>query len=366
MKTTITLLIITFLLSTASEAAIWRVNNESNYSVPEQLYGENIGGSEAIPVFYQVEECLLFSSFMDGDTIHLEASNIDYDFVEITRPCTILGGGYFAVENAPISPNGYSTKLNGFEINSSNVTIMGVYNTSTSSTSLKGSNVVVERCRFTSGVVILTSLNPVHSGYYIRRNYFGGNGITLPFATSNGIPNNVFVQNNIFKGHVTGVNVTNPMTIDAFENNTIVNPSSTIYSLIIQTDSFRNNIIRGNGYSVQINNGDFTNVTNNLGTNFLQFPTNSNNINLPVIASDNSLFVGGNYPNSIDRDYPLQSESVLDYVGNDGTQVGAFGGAYPYSISGVGPIPYIYEISTNGISTPSEGLIINISAKSGN
>jgi hypothetical protein len=39
-----------------------------------------------------------------------------------------------------------------------------------------------------------------------------------------------------------------------------------------------------------------------------------------------------------------------------------YGGAYPYSKAGIGPIPVIYKVNTNGVANQS-GLNITISTK---
>jgi hypothetical protein len=351
-----------------ASAKIWRVNNQSTYNVNGSSNGEELGGSPGYPVFVQIIQALNYPSFSDGDTVHVEASVNDYNYTNVQRPCTLIGGGYFSLENDPIHPNELETKVDGIDINSSNVSLIGIY-VNSGYTDLNGSNILVERCRFQAGVDIGylgVNATEVYNGIFVRRNYFNGGtvGLQIPAASFDGLPTNVYIQNNIFRGSVTSNG--NYMTITAFENNTIVPTGSGQTVLRINTGSFRNNILRGTNYDLIINGNNYANVTNNLGTTVAQFPANTGNQILPVTASDDALFIGSNIATATDKDFPLTPSQAATYLGNDGTQVGAFGGAFPYSISGVGPIPYIYEMQSTGVATPSSGLIINVSAKSSN
>ncbi len=364
MKKSFILIAVIILQASLASAKIWRVNNQSTY--PENgSFGESLGGNSANPVFAQISQALNYSSFSDGDTVHVEASVNDYNSIDIQRPCTLIGGGYFPIENDPIHPNELETRVAGIEINSSNVSLIGIY-VNSGYTDLNGSNILVERCRFHGGVDIGYDGPTAYNGIFVRRNYFNGGtaGLIIPAPSFDGLPTNVYIQNNIFRGSVTSNG--NYMTITAFENNTIVPTGSGQTVVRINTGSFRNNILRGTNYDLIINGSNYANVTNNLGTTVAQFPANTGNQILPVTASDDALFVGSNIATATDKDFPLTPSQAATYLGNDGTQVGAFGGAFPYSISGVGPIPYIYEMQSTGVATPSSGLIINVSAKSSN
>jgi hypothetical protein len=98
------------------------------------------------------------------------------------------------------------------------------------------------------------------------------------------------------------------------------------------------------------------NVAFNTGSSAAQFGTLNNNV---VIADMTTLFVAAG---TSDGKYQLKPASDL---GADGTERGAFGGASAvsrYTLSGLAPIPVIYDIATSGVADGT-GLPVTIKAR---
>ena len=128
----------------------------------------------------------------------------------------------------------------------------------------------------------------------------------------------------------------------------------------MNTPSFKNNILKTPSATVNINankaSSDVSSNTSSSATN--QFGTTNNNI---VITDMSTLFVDP-ATNTTDGRYQLKPGSA---AGADGTDRGAFGGlavTNHYTLSGLAPIPVIYNINTSGVAG-SGGLNVSIKAR---
>jgi hypothetical protein len=72
----------------------------------------------------------------------------------------------------------------------------------------------------------------------------------------------------------------------------------------------------------------------------------------------------GHGGNSTDGQWQLKVGSPAIGAGEGGTDIGMFGGEYPYVLSGLPPIPAIYGLDAQ--SLPSNTLDVNLKAKSHN
>ena len=75
-----------------------------------------------------------------------------------------------------------------------------------------------------------------------------------------------------------------------------------------------------------------------------------------------NLFVGAT-GNSPDGQYKLKSASPYLTAGYNGTQPGVFGGTQAYVLSGLPPVPSIYEFTADAFGSKQNGLSINIKVK---
>lgn len=83
--------------------------------------------------------------------------------------------------------------------------------------------------------------------------------------------------------------------------------------------------------------------------------------NHPTITYLEDVFI---YSNPVDRQYLLKPTSPARGIGLNGVDMGMFGGASPYVISGVPAMPRITHFATPAAATSSSGLRFEVKAKS--
>lgn len=292
-----------------------------------------------------------------GDTIHLEGSATSYAGTAITKRLVILGPGYFLQLNPATTANALSaTIINiAFQAGSQGSQLQGVRVIGSSlGVNINTSNILIKRCFIDYGV----NVSPFISDIRIIQNYFPGTSSSLSAASSLGFPTDLIFNNNISKGYIV---LPEEYTMLECNNNVFdVTALTNSPSLSFNAGTFRNNILTNPGATVQINNGSLANVSYNVSASAVnQFGTTNNNI----VATKASLFV--DQGTSPDGNYQLRPGSPGTANGSDGTDRGAFGGISPavrYTLSGLPPIPVIYEVMTNGVAGPA-GLTVTVKAR---
>ncbi len=87
--------------------------------------------------------------------------------------------------------------------------------------------------------------------------------------------------------------------------------------------------------------------------------TNGNQQNVDMAT----VFIG---TGSTDGKWQLKGGSPAIGTGTGGQDIGAFGGPSPYVLSGIPPIPTIYDVVAPTVGTQQSGLPVRIKAKSRN
>lgn len=100
-------------------------------------------------------------------------------------------------------------------------------------------------------------------------------------------------------------------------------------------------------------------ISYNLSTSDV-FGTENHNL---ANKDENNIFLGSDN-NSTDGQYQLKENSPAKNAGEDGVDLGAFGGPDPYVLSGVPSIPVIYQLNVSGFSNDEDKLPVSIKAKS--
>jgi parallel beta-helix repeat protein len=343
----------------ASQSAIIQVNNNAGSTVTTLLQ-------------------TAIDNANSGDTIYVAGSPNYYDedaTLILTKRLTIIGPGFFLGENSQTQSSNQTAKIYYLEIGegADNSVIMGldfVYSGREiqlnrtqrgGGSGAKGAENVVLRRNVVDRIYL-----EYGSGTVIEQNYFnrGSNyGIYLHHTSSNTI-----IQNNIInlrytnspciKGYGNGVALSNTV----IRNNTF---SSELEELI--GVEITNNIF----FSAGLNDCDNNTLKNNVfvATKIVAIPTNStgntyepHNNKFSVTAGD--LFVKA-IP-ALDNEFKLKGGSPATGAGIDGIDAGAFGGLNAYKLSGLPPIPSIYEVTSTGVGTKESGLKVVIKAKSNN
>ncbi|MEP7106387.1 MAG: hypothetical protein ABI760_00365 [Ferruginibacter sp.] len=337
-----------------ANAKIWRVNNNANAT-----NGSNLGGSPGFPVFEQLFGNATNSANGNnlvkiGDTVHLEGSTNNYAGGDLTKKLTIIGPGFFLNENPNTSNNVLPAKLTyiTFTTGSSGSQLIGVHvGGSSYGVSINVSDILVRRCKVDVDLSLYYGISDIR----ILQNFFSRVSTATTITTSGyGFPTDVIFNNNIILG-----NLVLPVGYAMLEckNNVFAGPSiSSSPSIRMYVGSFQNNLLKDPSAIVDINGGTNMNVTYNTGADAAQFGTTNNNL---VIADMSTLFVAAG---TSDGKYQLKPGSAN---GSDGTERGAYGGASVinrYTLSGLAPIPVIYDISTSGVADAT-GLPVIIKAR---
>jgi hypothetical protein len=358
-------LIILLVSGLQAEAKIWRVNNKSNYN-GSTLWGDNLGGTAAFPVFEQIDQAIIPAA--NDDTIHVEGSTVTYDIATITKRLVIIGTGYYLTDNPATNNNTLQSNIKRIIVNAANTQIIGlnVVNAGSSLDAIVYVNVngvTVKRCRIEGYVRFETLLSDV----YILQNFFPGTIVSNALSTNNSSlfvpPTDIVFNNNICQKTLTwGTPLANPTTlwpIFQCNNNVFDGPDNLATpTLAFSASEFRNNILMPTNAVVNIAASSGV-ITYNIGTLSTQFGTSNNNLVIPAITS---IFITSA---SNDGKYQVLAGSQANNSGSDGTDRGAFGSSAVtsrYTLSGLAAIPVIYEITTTGVATPT-GLPVTIKAR---
>ncbi len=324
-----------------AEATIWRVNNKGFSATFTTLLAAN--NSNLV---------------QPGDTIHLEGSSDVYDRTTLNKRLTVIGPGYFLNENPATSSNVLEAMLSsiGFAAGSEGSQLIGVYVSGSFGVNIIASNITIKRCRINSAIGLDRGLSNIQ----IIQNFFANttNTSSVLNPSSFGFPTNVIFNNNICQRTL----VLDPgYTMLECRNNVFDCPAiANQPSIRMNVGSFQNNILKNPNANVNINGGTNLNVSYNIGGSPNQFGTANNNIVVDMTA----LFVDP-ATNTTDGDYQLKPNSPGSNNGSDGTDRGAFGGlsvTSRYTLSGLAPIPVIYEINTSGVAGPN-GMNVSIKAR---
>ncbi|WP_400190530.1 hypothetical protein [Hymenobacter sp. B81] len=257
-----------------------------------------------------------------GDVIHLEQSSNDYGALTCTKNVRIVGPGYFLDRTPGLQANTATARLGNlnFDPGSDGASITGV--TVNGAISVAASNIRIERNRVDGGIYLGGSLSTAMYNTYIRQNYVSG----IVKINSGAQCYDILIANNlVYNGGVTlQSNVSGE-----YRHNVIVNGSSALLKDFV----VQNNYFTGSNV--------FTNctVSHNLSSGNSLPAGNNNQLNVPATAVF-ELTPGAVY----DAHYQLKSgPNPARGTGTGGSDIGAFGGAAPYVLSGIPAVPSIYE-----------------------
>jgi hypothetical protein len=295
-------------------AAIWRVNNKTSVDADFTTVAAAITAAAA------------------GDTIHIEASTESYGNFTVNKKLVIIGTGYLLNET-PANPqtqantNRSSANQVTFGAGSKSGVIQGLY---MNSLTVEDSFITVQRNHITTGISLATTRN-VH-GDTIRNNYLNHN-----IAGAHFLCGGLMIYNNIFTG--SALFNFNIATINNASGYFVNNSTSYTGSHTINCVNFvmQNNIFRGflSGYIAS--NVFFNNFINGVAlpaTNGNVPNTDFTNIYLETGSSDGKM-----------RLKPTSQAINAGILNGVAVDCGAFGGPAPYTLSGMPPVPSIYELS---------------------
>jgi hypothetical protein len=333
---------------------------------------------------------------VNGDTIYIYGSPFQYAAITISKRLVIIGAGY-----NPNNQFGQPTNIANIDLfrdsgvnNATGTVITGILTSRLDIAGLMSNNITVFRNRFTS---------------YL--NLAGG--------TPTGYANGWVLYNNIFDGYIyggagsrTALSATNIIIA-----NNIFTGSAYLYQFNSNTILVDHNIFLGNGsggnlwnlYNVIVTNNIFTRSTGTVFASSTAGPVlcifNNNLSNQTTIADPGTYIPATNFVNTftgtgggsntgagnfIGQDplyttapnlntytttanYRLQTGSVGRNAGTDGTDLGIYGGSYPfpsggtpgsgYDTSPMPPIPQVTELNIQNATVPVNGTLnVNVKA----
>ncbi|HPS61578.1 MAG TPA: hypothetical protein PLK82_00885 [Bacteroidales bacterium] len=292
------------MLGFQAQATKWRVNNT---------------GLQAN--FTTAQEVVNASQVASGDTIYFEPSTWSYgNMLGITKKLVIIGPGYFLGENDSTQADKKTARLGQaqFVNGSQGSVIKGMYVEGSLQIQSTG-DILVER-NWIEGV----DINYGCIKLIIIRNYVKNIGVQNA--------NHILISNNIIVYDGWCFNVTSSASA-VVTNNVVagymnINNSTVNNNICLSTAS--NSFVHSNvsdGYNI------------GAGTQFGTANGNQSNVDM------NNVFT---FSASSDGRYQLKSGSTAIGAGFGGTDCGAFGGDYPYVLSGMVTGPSVYDLNMSG------------------
>ncbi len=294
-----------------------------------------------------------------GDTLLLFPSNGIYQGISVTKRLTILGTGFN--RNQPGVKNTFLTGELLFEPNSDGSQIIGVteFDNNRLHIKINADDITVKRCKFTYLTVLSNNNNTS-----IINNFFDIDHVSNCWSDNYIIRvhdhNFIYISNNIIRSYsssgcqsqcilASGQNISGEI-----KNNIVINTDISMAHpafIAINADasqvSVSNNIIGsglcyGNFFSYNISRHN-----THLG------PTN-------MIVSDlNTVFI--DYPQ---QNYHLSANSPALGSGIGGSDMGIYGGDFPFVDGGYPELPAIYYLDVPGAGNQQTGINVLIKVKS--
>lgn len=307
-----------------------------------------------------------------GDTLYLIGSGVSYitASANISKRLVIIGPGYFfdnpetqvSLQPAFLTLTSCDQTI-VFSEGSAGSVMIGL--TIRGTVFIATNNIMIKRNHFTASSNGAcngeNNIRLVISGSVVSvvQNYFQATPGPSIYVTD-GL-SNVFIRNNYISnscgipgspGCPPGVRALISLANTGIElTNNIIQGSIAVSNAVV-----RNNIFATNPVQFITN---FSIVTNNL-SNQSWLPSGNGNING---ANLTNIFLG---TGTLDGRWKLKDGSPAIGSGYNGTDMGMFGGAEPYVLSGIPPIPTIYGLEAPLTGEKNTGLPIEIKAKSNN
>ncbi|TSJ36607.1 hypothetical protein FO440_22535 [Mucilaginibacter corticis] len=326
-------LLLFIFLSTALLAGTKRVNN-------------TLATDKTKNIFATLQEA--HDAAAGGDTLLVEGTIKPYALLNCSKPLVIIGTGFFLTQNGG-QANALSAVVNQINFNSGSEgsAIIGLLFLNTNSNNcpyVAVDGISIIRCYLANGILITGNITSL----IVIQNYITG---PINVYNSNLTLSGAILKNNIIDN---GINVSSSPTVPRVfaivEHNIFTNV------VTLSTSSFRSNILTSTAVPTITSSAIQNNLT--LGTQFNSIATNQS------YGSSDKLFVGVSASNnSPDGQYKIVAGSAFAKAGYNGEEPGVFGSAAPYVLSGIPPIPSVYELQADAVASKADGLNVTIKAR---
>jgi len=291
--------------------------------------------------FQQVDDAITNSA--DGDTIYIPGGTWNIG-QQINKRLHLIGVGYHPDSTKvtfPTTLNGIVTLAAGAD----DASFTGIYLKS-GLISLEGINsITVSRCRISEHL----SFSTFDANFSFNENIIE---CTIYGNSTNESATNFSFLNNIISSSFYTDGVFPPFINSSIKNNIFYGSPYTQYSL------FENNIFMNSAYFSMVTNSSAKNNLFVLENPFQYAPTDGfyNNI---VAQDQNSIFInitGAIYTN----DYHLQATCPGKNAGTDGTDIGIYGGIYPWKAGSVPANPHFQSLKISPTTDTNGNINVKI------
>ena len=338
-----------------ANASIWRVNNNENVDAD----------------FTDLQAAIDDANVMPFDTIYLEASNTSYGSIDVDKPLVIIGAGYFLEENDSTQAQKAPSILKDidFKDGSSGSVLYGCSfdeaGTNTSSTYpnviIRTGNIKISRNSWQYSTNAVYDVFAIYiiadnlTDLIIENNYIeiynGWDPCQAIYSDQIGI--DLVIRNNYLAASAGGSDIGYALNLPSVNNNCEVRNNVFNGDVTINDAIMLNNVMIS-GTLLGSNNIYHNNIANE--TQFGNQNGNQENVDMATVFVD--------HLSGIDNGLVLKAGSPAIGAGFSGEDCGLFGGNHPYVLSGIPPIPAIFEIENSGIGNSGTPIQVILKAKS--
>jgi hypothetical protein len=273
-------------------------------------------------------------SAQNGDTIMVYPSEIDYSGIDISKRIFLIGNGFSSTSDMP------ATKIKGTInfIQGSDGAVIESFGGEFSINGTSVNNILISRNSLMS-IILENSYNSLIIGNKIigkSVNYVSNTTLTIKGTSI------IQASNNIIRTYRYGSTI-------ALEPNSVLDISN---SIIILDEPYNSAAITG-GKVIGKNNLIYGSISNSVVVEF----------NFTQIYNTNT---ANEFWNLFDNSYHLQPGSAAIGAGENGTDIGVFGGNSPFVENGYPNLPTIYYMNVSLFGYQNTGLPIIIKAKTNN
>jgi hypothetical protein len=305
-----------------------------------------------------------------GDTIYVNPSQYTYADFTINKRLVVIGGGYNSNNQFNLTTVvGYITYYRDAGIFDASGSVICGFRVNNSITGAGGTLSVTNLKIFRNSINSIDTFPAAASGWTVYNNLMG------PINGRN-TSSNFLIQNNILVGTISSFNQSSVV----IDHNLFINVGAfndvhfAIITNNIMTSSSGTQVMTGNVYQNTFNNNLSlsTNITSSAPTNSFLGGPNTGGGNMVGI---DPLFINDTDFNNFNGtyNYRLQAGSPGHNAGTDGTDLGIYGGTYPfpsggapgsgYDTSALPPIPQITSVNIQNSSVlPGNQLKVNVTA----
>jgi hypothetical protein len=311
-------------INSSANATIWRVNNNSSM-------GAN---------FASINDAVNSASVNNFDTLHIEPSGTNYPAFTLTKRLVLIGVGYYLQQSPGYQATAQWSRIGGLsylENGGAGSVIQGLDFSVGSGISISVPNVVITRCCFTSAGV---SINNGANNFMFWSNW---GGILNLGSASN----------------LQGISIRNSFlwSFSTSSTNTILMENCYCSTYSTSTGVYKNNIFYNTGSS-NITSNSTAIFSHNIfyGNPFTDGGVQASNL----VNITNAQIFSGSFDSSNQSSLIPISTAVSNGAGENGVDIGIFGGATPYKMSGIPAIPSIYLLNAPGATSGSLPVTIGI------